>query len=87
MLVGTSPIGSGLDLANDDDSYYKLSDAGTTPSLSYEVTSEAIGFPTVSFGEVQIVAQSTKSYTKVEVFTTPSPTSPRSWTCMTRKRP
>ncbi|MBI4281917.1 MAG: hypothetical protein HY672_00300 [Chloroflexi bacterium] len=68
VLVGFSPVGSGLDLAEDDDSYYKLTDAGTPPSLRYEVTSQAIEFPTVSFGEVRIVAQSTKSYTKVEVF-------------------
>ncbi|MBI2919154.1 MAG: hypothetical protein HYY01_14360 [Chloroflexi bacterium] len=68
VLVGVTPIGTGLDLASDDDSYYKLSDAGTPPSLSYEVTSQPVQFAKVSFGEVRITALSTKSSAKLEVF-------------------
>lgn len=68
VLVGVSPFGTGLDLASDDNSYFKLSDAGTPPSLSYEVTSQPVQFAKVSFGEVRITALSTKSSTKLEVF-------------------
>ncbi|MFH1141858.1 MAG: hypothetical protein V1724_09430, partial [Chloroflexota bacterium] len=68
VLVGVSPIGGGLDLASDDNSYFKLSDAGTPPLLSYEVTSQPVQFSKVSFGEVRIVALSTKSSTKLELF-------------------
>lgn len=68
VLVGFSPSGTGADLATDDNVYYKLSDAGTPPSLSYEVTSQVIQFPTVSFAELRLVALSTKSSTKVELF-------------------
>ncbi|MBI4305026.1 MAG: hypothetical protein HY678_01780, partial [Chloroflexi bacterium] len=68
VIVGSNPQGTVLDLATDNNVYYKLTDAGTPPNAIFEVTSEVIDFPTVSFGEVRIVVASTKSSTKVEVF-------------------
>ena len=68
VLLGFSPGGTGLDLLEDDDSYFQLTDAGTPPSLSWEISSQAIDFPTVSFGSVQITAKSTKGFTKLELF-------------------
>jgi hypothetical protein len=68
VIIGANPQGTGLDLTTDDNNYYKLSDAGSPPSAVYEVTSHVIEFPKVSFGEVRIIAASTKSSTKLEIF-------------------
>ncbi len=68
IIQGSNPQGGAPELVEDDNSYYKLTSAGTPPYVIWEVTSETIEFPTVSFGEVRIVAASTRSSTKVDVF-------------------
>ena len=68
LLQGTNPTGGLTELAADDDTYYKVADDGNPPSVIYEVTSETIGFDITSFGEIRIVAKSSKSSTRLEAF-------------------
>ena len=68
VLVGTFEQGDESDLEDDDNDYYKLEDVGIAPTLSYEVTSEVIKFPTVSLGEVSLIAAASQPGTTVKVF-------------------
>ena len=68
LVQGSNPSGGATELAADDDSYCKVRASGTPPLVVWEVTSEVIGFPTVSFGDVRIVARSSRSSTRLEVF-------------------
>ncbi|MBI2908431.1 MAG: hypothetical protein HYX92_12360 [Chloroflexi bacterium] len=68
LIQGFQPSGDQQSLTADDNSYYSVTGDGDPPFVIWELTSEIIEFPKVSFGEVRIVAQSNKSSTKLEVF-------------------
>ena len=68
LVQGFNPQGGSLELSQDDNSYYSVTSTGDPSRVIYEVTSQVIEFPTVSFGEFRIIAQSSKSSTKSEIF-------------------
>ena len=68
VLSGTGATGGATELADDDNSYYKLTASGSPPSLSYEVISEEIDFSSVSLGEITVTASATAAATRLDLY-------------------
>ena len=68
VISGANPLGGVAELAEDDGSYYRLSAAGNSQQLSYQASSETIGFSSLEFAEVKVKLRSWEETTKVEVF-------------------
>jgi hypothetical protein len=70
VLVGDSAGAQGgmAELEEDDGDYYKLPAAGASQTLSYEVTSETIGFSRVDFGEVKLRLRAWEESVNLELF-------------------
>ena len=61
--------GSVLDLANDDGTYFRVTAPSTSSTtFSFEVTSESIGFSSVTFGEVEVKVRTWEESVKLDVF-------------------
>ena len=69
VIQGIAEPGGAAKLRDDDD-FFEVTSDGDPPQVIWEATSEEIEFPTVSFGEVRLMARahSENARIKVEVF-------------------
>ena len=80
LVTGLNPVGGESELALDDEFFYRLTGVGALPgpgdatgvsgfqTLTYEVTSEDIGFTDVNFVEIRLKINAWQESATVEVF-------------------
>lgn len=68
LLKGSLKSGTGVDLTYDDSKHYVVAATGSPRTASWEATSEAIDYTSISSGTVSFTGQTSKAGVSLEVF-------------------